>query len=114
MKVDEFFLDRLRNLLRAQSIAWVEKKMFGGYCFMVNDKMCFGTYQGGLMGRVNPEAMPQLLQKKGATQMLMGPSKRTMRGFLHIAPEGYDLDADLEFWIEQCLAFNPLAKRSKK
>jgi len=114
MEIDEFFFNRLRNILRAKSIGWEEKKMFGGYCFMVDDKMCFGTYQGGLMARVNPEAATQLTKKTGATQMTMGPSKRTMKGFLHIEPEGYDLDDDLEFWIEQCLAFNPFAKRSKK
>jgi TfoX/Sxy family transcriptional regulator of competence genes len=114
MHIDEFFLDRLRNVLRIKSILWEEKKMFGGYCFMVDDKMCFGTYQGGLMARVNPNIVPELIKRSGASQMTMGPSKRKMKGFLSIKPEGYDLDEDLEFWIDQCLAFNPLAQRSKK
>lgn len=114
MYVDEFLLDRLRNLLREKSILWEEKKMFGGYCFMIDDKMCFGTYQGGLMGRVHPDSTPELLKRPGVAQMTMGPNKRSMKGFLSIQEEGYDLDEDLEFWIDQCLAFNPLANRSKK
>ncbi len=114
MQVDEFFLDRLRNLLQQKSILWEEKKMFGGYCFMVDDKMCFGTYQGGLMARVNPDEALALTKKEGAEQMTMGPNKRIMKGFLHIEPDAYDLDEDLAFWIGKCLEFNPLAKRSKK
>jgi hypothetical protein len=26
-----------------------------GICFMVDDKMCVGTYKGGIMARVDPE-----------------------------------------------------------
>ena len=114
MEVDDFFLDRLRNFLKERSTLWEEKKMFGGYCFMVDDKMCFGTYQGGLMARVNPTDTSELSKKEGAKQMTMGPNKRVMKGFLHIEPHAYDLDEDLAFWIGNCLDFNPVAKRSKK
>lgn len=112
MQVDEFLLDRLRNLLQEKSTLWEEKKMFGGYCFMVDDKMCFGTYQGGLMARVNAEEIPALIKIEGAKQMLHGG--RVMTSFMHIEPDAYDLDEDLGFWIGKCLEFNPLAKRSKK
>jgi hypothetical protein len=29
-------------------------------------------------------------------------------------PEGYERDADLAFWIEKCLEYNPRAKASRK
>ncbi len=112
MKVDKFLLDRLHNLLKEKSILWEEKKMFGGVCFMVDDKMCFGTFQGGLMLRVNAQEIPELSKRDFAKQMLHGG--RIMTSFMHIDPEGYDLDEDLEFWIGKCLAFNPAAKASKK
>jgi hypothetical protein len=64
MEVDDFFLDRLRQTLKERFIHWEEKKMFGGYCFMVGGKMCFGTYQGGLMARVNPTDVLMLIKKK--------------------------------------------------
>lgn len=105
-------LERMRNILKARNIDWAEKKMFGGDCFMVDDKMCFGTYQGGLMARVAPEEAEELAKRQGAAPMIHGG--RPMTGYLFIEPEGYDMDADLEFWIGKCLAFNPRAKASKK
>ena len=39
---------------------------------------------------------------------------RPMKGYIFVEPNGYDLDQDLEFWIDLCIAFNPLAKASKK
>ena len=36
-----------------------------------------------------------------------------MKDFVFIYPEGYDLDVELEFWVDLSLAFNPLAKKSK-
>ena len=31
---------------------------------------------------------------------------KVMRGFLFIEPEGFDLDNDLDFWLEKALYFN--------
>lgn len=112
MATDPFLLERLRNIMGNHKVKWYEKKMFGGDCFMVDDKMCFGTYKGGLMARVAPEKADELAKRKGAAQMIHGG--RPMTGYLFIEPEGYDSEADLELWVTECLAFNPLAKSSKK
>ena len=109
---DLMMLDRMRHILREKKVLWEEKKMFGGLCFMVNDKMCFGTYQGGLMARVNPEHVSEMIEREGAEQMIHGG--RPMKGYVWIDPAGYDLDEDLEFWLQACLDFNPQAKSSKK
>ena len=37
-----------------------------------------------------------------------------MRGFLFIDPEGFDAEADLEFWVDKALAYNKDAPKSKK
>ncbi|MGF1558920.1 MAG: hypothetical protein ACFCUL_07515 [Flavobacteriaceae bacterium] len=42
MAYDEFLADRIRNILKTKSVTLVERKMMGGLCFMVNDKMCCG------------------------------------------------------------------------
>ena len=68
MPVYERMLERLRELLRANKIEWLEKKMFGGTCFMVDDKMCFGTYRGGLMARVDPDQIDEYVKRNGAEQ----------------------------------------------
>jgi hypothetical protein len=112
MATDEFLLDRMRNILNAKKAVWSEKKMFGGNCFIVADKMLIGTYKGGIMARVEPDDTAKLLKRKGAGQMIHGG--REMKGYLFIDAEGYDSDKDLEFWIQECLAFNPKAKSSKK
>ena len=39
---------------------------------------------------------------------------RPMKGYAFITPEGYDDEDDLEFWVDLAIAFNPLAKASKK
>lgn len=109
---DTFLLDRIRHHLASEGAEWEEKKMFGRYCFMVNEKMCLGTYKGGIMARVAPENMPSLLERPGAEQMIHGG--RPMTGYAFLEGEAYDADADLLFWIQECLAFNPRAKSSKK
>lgn len=112
MATDQFLLDRMRTIMTAKKAVWKEKKMFGGDCFMVDDKMCFGTYKGGLMVRIEPEEEKKLVKRKGAEAMIHGG--RPMVGYLFIQPNGYDNDKDLEFWIQKCLEFNPKAKASKK
>jgi len=72
---------------------------------MVDDKMCFGTYKGGLMARVEPTEIAVLTERLGATQMIHGG--RPMTGYVFVEAEGLDAEDDLAFWIEKCLAFNP-------
>lgn len=112
MATDQFLLDRMRAIMSKKKTVWKEKKMFGGSCFMVDDKMCFGTYKGGLMVRISPAEEEELVKRKGADRMIHGG--RPMNGYIFIPPEGYDSDTDLEFWIAKCLEFNPRAKVSKK
>ncbi|MGI9550151.1 MAG: TfoX/Sxy family protein [Aurantibacter sp.] len=112
MATDGFLLDRIRNIMSSKNAQWTEKKMFGGDCFMVDDKMCFGTYKGGLMARVNPEEVEALSNRARAEPMIHGG--RPMTGYMFIEAEGFDNDSQLDFWIQKCLDFNPLARASKK
>ena len=112
MATDLYLLERIRRILKEQSITWIEKRMFGGDCFMVDDKMCVGTFRGGVMARVDPDKIPELIKKEGASQMTM--AGKVMKGYLLVESEGYDSNEDLELWIKECLAFNPKAKSSKK
>jgi TfoX/Sxy family transcriptional regulator of competence genes len=112
MATDPYFLERLRSILNTKKINWTEKRMFGGECFMVNDKMCFGTFKDGLMARVDPEEIGSMLARGGASLMTMGG--KPMKGYLIIEEDGFDRDSDLEFWVQKCLEFNPKAKSSKK
>ncbi len=112
MAYDENLADRVRRELKDQGSEFSEKKMMGGLCFMVDDKMCVGIVKNDLMARVDPEIYEELLQREGARPMDF--TKRPMKGYVFIDPDGVDMDSDLEFWVKQCLDFNPLAKSSKK
>jgi len=37
-----------------------------------------------------------------------------MKGFVFVSAEGIDMQEDLEYWVQLCLNYNPLAKSSKK
>ena len=112
MATDPYLLERIRNLLNNRNVNFYEKNMFGGTAFMVDNKMCIGTFRSGLMARVNPDDVEQLLTRTATEQMMQ--RERAMKGYLWIAAEGYDMDDDLEFWVNTCLAWNPFAKASKK
>lgn len=109
MAYSEHLADRVRQRLSKANIT-EEKKMMGGLIFMVNDKMCIGvdrdraTGEDRLMVRVGKANHDQLIFQRGSK--VMDFTGRVMRGFLFIAPEGFDSDADLDFWVEKALAFN--------
>lgn len=112
MAFDELLADRMRQVFKSKSISYEEQKMMGGLGFMVDDKLCIGIYKEELMARIDSENMDILLKRDYCRQMQHG--KRMMKGSINVEPLGFDLDEDLEFWIDQCLEFNPKAKSSKK
>ncbi len=89
-----------------------ELKMMGGLCFMVDEKMCVGIIKDELMCRINPLEMEDLLQLDGCR--MMDFTARPMRGYVQVEPRVLAKNSELEFWVNKCLDYNPLAKSSKK
>jgi hypothetical protein len=118
MAYNEFIADRIRRTFKENRTQFIEKKMMGGLCFMVDAKMCCGTHfdkkrgMDLLMARIGEEAYQSAIHKKGCHPMDF--TGRPMKGYVFVDPSGIDLDEDLEYWIDLCLSFNPLAKSSKK
>ena len=112
MAYDEQLADRVRTLIRQKNVPFEEKKMMGGLCIMVDDKMCVGVVKDQLMARIDPDVYKDVLNQRGSREMDF--TGRPMKGFLFIRPEGIDMDDDLEYWVDLCLAYNPKAKSSKK
>lgn len=112
MAYNELLADRIRGTLSDNNTSFLEKKMFGGICFMVDDKMCVGIIKDELMVRIDPENENDFLQENGCRPMDF--TKRPMKGYLYVSPESIDLDEDLNKWVKRCLDFNPKAKSSKK
>lgn len=118
MAYDEYMAERITRFFEDQKSNYYAKKMFGGLCFMVEEKMCCAILHNKkrdtdfLMARIGEDARASALQRDGANDMdFIG---RPMKGYVFVTPEGYDTDEDLEYWLSLCLAFNPLAKMSKK
>jgi TfoX/Sxy family transcriptional regulator of competence genes len=112
MAYDEHLASRIERVLIERKANFLSKKMFGGICYMVEDKMCVGIVKDQVMARVGPDAQPSALEKPNVTPMEF--TGRPMKGYIYVTPEGVDREQDLEYWVDQCLAFNPLAKSSKK
>jgi hypothetical protein len=105
-------------MLDRKKLNYYSKKMMGGLLFMVNDKMFCGIHidkkygDSLLMARIGEEAYTKEIEKEVCLPMDF--TGRPMRGYIYISPHGFDLDDDLEYWIERCIDFNPIAKASKK
>ncbi len=69
--------------------------MMGGLTFMVDDKMCLGVVKESLMARIDPDIYDEALLRNGCREMDF--TKRPMKGFVFVDPEGVDMDADLAY-----------------
>ena len=112
MAYNEHLADKLRQAFGDRKVPFIEKKMMGGLCIMVDDKMCVGVIKDDIMERVGPDFYENGLSKPNAREMDF--TKRPMKGYLYVNAEGWDNDEELDLWLDQCLEFNKVAKSSKK
>jgi len=112
MGYNESLADRIRSILEERKVKHTDKKMFGGLCFLVDEKMLIGVEKNRLMARIDPEDEPKAMKRKGAKPMDF--TGRVMKGYLFIDDTAVDMDKDLEYWVDLCLKYNPKAKASKK
>lgn len=94
---------RLRQHL-ADTLGLVEKKMFGGICFMVDGNMAVGTNPAGeLLVRVDPKQRTEALGRPGAFAIRTGT--REMTGFVAVTVEAIADETALRDWIALALAY---------
>lgn len=112
MAYNEKLAERVREIIAAVYKKVEEKPMFGGLCFMVNDKMCVGVKIDSLMLRIAPELTDEALEKNGCRPMIM--KGKLMQGFIYVDEEVLNTKRRLEYWVGLALAYNKTAKSSKK
>ncbi len=112
MAYDEFLAERIQRVYEEKRMPYIAKRMFGGICFLVDDKMCAGVLKQDLMVRIDPQINEEQLSKPGARPMDF--TGKSMKGFILVDPVNIDMDEDLEYWLNLALEFNPRAKASKK
>lgn len=118
MPYDELLADRIRQKLAQRAADFAELKMMGGLCFKVDEKMLCGIHidkkygDSLLMARIGEDAYLREIEKEECLPMDF--TGRPMKGYIFVTPHGFDLEDDLDYWLQLCLDFNPLAKASKK
>jgi len=112
MAYNEMLADRTRELLAEAKGKITEKKMFGGLCFMLNDKMCVGVEQERLMVRLDPDNYQEALKQEGAVPMDF--TGRVMKGYVFVDINALSTRKKLEYWVKHAIDFNKKAKPSKK
>jgi TfoX/Sxy family transcriptional regulator of competence genes len=81
----------------------VEKKMFGGLCFMVRGHMAVGLTAAELMVRVGPDAWEEILAEEHAREMDF--TGKSLKGFVYVDPAGWATKKDLEKWVRRGVEF---------
>lgn len=79
-----------------------EKKMFGGFCWMLNGNMISGVEVGRFMFRPGKALEAEALARPGARPMDI--TGKPMSGFVWVDADAA-LDAGLEDWISLCSRF---------
>jgi TfoX/Sxy family transcriptional regulator of competence genes len=112
MPYNEKSADRVREIISLTHKDVLGKKMFGGLCFMVNDKMCIGVEAERLMLRIDPAKYDEAIEKEGCKPMDF--TGKPMKGFVFVDINALNTKKKLEYWINLALEYNKIAKASKK
>ncbi len=112
MAYNEKLADQVREIISLTHKRVEEKKMFGGLCFMVNDKMCVGVESQRLMVRLDPAVYEEVLEKEGCTPMDF--TGKIMKGYVFVDIDALNTKKKLTYWVDLALQFNKIAKASKK
>ena len=96
MPYDPHLAERMRKALQTRA-GIVEKKMFGGYCWMLHGNMLCGVEVGRFMFRVGKEQEADALSRPGARPMDI--TGKPMKGFVWVGADEAE-GKDLEAWID--------------
>jgi TfoX/Sxy family transcriptional regulator of competence genes len=111
MAYNEVLCDRIREVM-ARYANVEEKHMFGGVCFMLNDKMCVGVIKEDMMCRIGVDVYEAALEMNGCREMEF--TSKAMKGYVYVSEEVIKTKTELEYWVGLCIAYNKEAKMSKK
>jgi TfoX/Sxy family transcriptional regulator of competence genes len=119
MAYDEGLAERIRLVLD-EDRRISEKEMFGGVAFLLAGKMFVGIVKDDLMVRVGPDHYDDSLKRAHVRPMDF--TGKPMVGYVFVAPDGVEEDAELERWIRLAASFvatlpkktKPRAKKASK
>jgi hypothetical protein len=92
---------------------WRKNPCLAAYVLMVDDKMCICCTRGTeIMCRIGPEEFDKAVEKTGTRPMVHGG--RSMKGYVYVDEAALIKKAEFDYWINTSLAYNKIAKSSKK
>lgn len=103
MSFDQFLVDRMREALQSRN-GVAEKKMFGGYCWMLDGNLLCGVERGRFMFQVGRDLEVEALTLPGARSMDITGSGRPMTGFVWVNSEDA-IRIGLKNWIEFAIRY---------
>jgi hypothetical protein len=98
MAYDKGLAQRVRELLEEKP-GFVEKKMFGGICFLLCGNMACGIIHEDLIVRAGAERYEASLKLPHTRKFDI--TGKPMKGWVMVSSEGYETDEDLFHWIQQ-------------
>ncbi len=106
-------VDKVREFLaEIPDIEVLEKEMFAVLNFMVNEKTCVCVSGENLMLRFDPKLHEEVSERNGYEVMLM--KGKVYKGYCYINSDGFKEKKDFEYFMNLCLDYNKIAKKSKK
>ncbi|MDW3208430.1 MAG: TfoX/Sxy family protein [Reichenbachiella sp.] len=110
MAYDQHLADRIARELQEQGVSAEAKRLMGGLCFVMNEKMCVGTSidktngKPRLIARIGAEAVQVALKNKNC--LPFQPAGKVMKDFVSIYEMEIDSDKNLSHWVKLSIAFN--------
>jgi len=112
MAYNEKLANMTRELIAQTQRNVEEKTMFGGLCFMVNNKMALGVEEDRLMVRLNTDIYDEVMEKDGCRPMDF--SGKVIKGFVFVDAKVLTSKKKLGYWVNLALEYNKIVKASKK
>jgi hypothetical protein len=102
MAFDETLAARIRDAL-ARKRGVEEKKMFGCICFFINGNALAGVWKDRLIARLGPDEGEAALREPHVRAFDI--TRRPMRNWVAVEPEGVEDDEQLKAWVERATKF---------
>jgi hypothetical protein len=97
MAYNEKLADRIRaELIQQDGLS--EKKMFGGYAFLLNGNMCCGVHGEEMIVRLAPNQTEAALSKQHTR--IFDMSGRSMKSWILVHQDGLKTKTELIEWIQ--------------
>ena len=103
MAYDEGLAQRIREILEERD-GFVEKKMFGGICFLLFGNMACGIIGSELIVRVGPAGYEDALSRPHTR--VFDFTGKPMRGWVVVDSDGIGEDDELAEWIDAGAGFS--------